>query len=86
MTAPFDGSGTVRSLPTPCVGVCSTTDGDHQCEGCGRRRREVVRWREMPPHAQESVIRRAARQGYLKPGQKARYPAVFKPRPQRRQP
>lgn len=31
-------------VPTPCVGICSTTYGDTVCRGCRRYLHEVVDW------------------------------------------
>ncbi len=31
-------------VPTPCVGICSTTFGDTVCRGCRRYLHEVVDW------------------------------------------
>lgn len=33
-----------RSVPTPCVGICSTTYGDTVCRGCRRYLHEVIEW------------------------------------------
>jgi uncharacterized protein len=34
---------------TPCIAICSTSQGDAQCKGCGRTLEEVQRWPEMRP-------------------------------------
>lgn len=34
---------------TPCIAICSTSQGDSVCKGCGRRFEEVQRWPEMSP-------------------------------------
>jgi uncharacterized protein len=34
---------------TPCIAICSTSQGDAQCKGCGRTFEEVQRWPEMRP-------------------------------------
>jgi predicted Fe-S protein YdhL (DUF1289 family) len=31
-------------VPTPCVGICSTTYGDTVCRGCRRYLHEVIHW------------------------------------------
>ena len=36
-----------RSVPTPCVGICSTTYGDTVCRGCRRYLHEVIEWNRM---------------------------------------
>lgn len=33
-----------RAVPTPCVGICSTTYGDTVCRGCRRYLHEVIDW------------------------------------------
>ena len=33
-----------RSVPTPCIGICSTTYGDTVCRGCRRYLHEVIEW------------------------------------------
>lgn len=33
-----------EKVPTPCVGVCSTTFGDVVCRGCRRYLHEVIDW------------------------------------------
>jgi len=34
---------------TPCIAICSTSQGDEVCKGCGRLFDEVQRWTEMSP-------------------------------------
>ncbi|NBO14903.1 MAG: DUF3717 domain-containing protein [Betaproteobacteria bacterium] len=34
---------------TPCIAICSTSQGDEWCKGCGRSFDEVQRWTEMSP-------------------------------------
>jgi predicted Fe-S protein YdhL (DUF1289 family) len=34
---------------TPCIAICSTSQGDDECKGCGRTFTEVQRWLEMSP-------------------------------------
>jgi predicted Fe-S protein YdhL (DUF1289 family) len=34
---------------TPCIAICSTSQGDAECKGCGRTFEEVQRWTEMSP-------------------------------------
>jgi predicted Fe-S protein YdhL (DUF1289 family) len=43
---------------TPCIAICSTSQGDAQCKGCGRRFDEVQRWPEMSPAEKRQVWRR----------------------------
>ncbi|MEO6698945.1 MAG: DUF1289 domain-containing protein [Paraperlucidibaca sp.] len=33
-----------ETVPTPCVGICSTTYGDTVCRGCRRYLHEVIDW------------------------------------------
>lgn len=33
----------------PCIAICSTSQGDEVCKGCGRSFDEVQRWTEMSP-------------------------------------
>lgn len=33
-----------EKIPTPCVGICSTTFGDVVCRGCRRYLHEVIDW------------------------------------------
>lgn len=33
-----------KPVPTPCVGICSTTYGDVVCRGCRRYLHEVINW------------------------------------------
>ena len=34
---------------TPCIAICSTSQGDPVCKGCGRSFEEVQYWTEMSP-------------------------------------
>ena len=34
---------------TPCIAICSTSQGDDQCKGCGRSFDEVQHWPAMTP-------------------------------------
>jgi len=34
---------------TPCIAICSTSQGDETCKGCGRSFSEVQCWTEMRP-------------------------------------
>jgi predicted Fe-S protein YdhL (DUF1289 family) len=43
---------------TPCIAICSTSQGDEQCKGCGRSFAEVQLWPEMSPGAKRSTWRR----------------------------
>jgi predicted Fe-S protein YdhL (DUF1289 family) len=34
---------------TPCIAICSTSQGDEVCKGCGRTFEEVQHWPSMSP-------------------------------------
>jgi hypothetical protein len=40
---------------TPCIAICSTTNGDDICKGCGRTFEEVTNWVIMTD-AEKSVV------------------------------
>lgn len=40
---------------TPCIAICSTSQGDAVCKGCGRSFAEVQHWTAMSPYAKRSV-------------------------------
>ncbi len=43
---------------TPCIAICSTSQGDAQCKGCGRSFDEVQHWTAMSPAEKRQVWRR----------------------------
>lgn len=43
---------------TPCIAICSTSQGDAQCKGCGRTFEEVQYWTEMDPFQKRASWRR----------------------------
>ena len=43
---------------TPCIAICSTSQGDDLCKGCGRTFDEVQHWPAMTPGAKRQVWRR----------------------------
>ena len=43
---------------TPCIAICSTSQGDDVCKGCGRTFAEVQHWPAMTPTAKRQVWRR----------------------------
>ena len=43
---------------TPCIAICSTSQGDDQCKGCGRSFDEVQHWLAYTPAEKRSVWRR----------------------------
>ena len=48
---------------TPCIAICSTSQGDAQCKGCGRSFAEVQRWLEMSPVEKRHTWHRIRHQG-----------------------
>jgi predicted Fe-S protein YdhL (DUF1289 family) len=42
----------------PCIAICSTSQGDAVCKGCGRSFDEVQRWTEMTPGEKRATWRR----------------------------
>lgn len=43
---------------TPCIAICSTSQGDELCKGCGRTFAEVQHWLEMSPGDKRATWRR----------------------------
>ncbi|RYX94554.1 MAG: DUF3717 domain-containing protein [Comamonadaceae bacterium] len=43
---------------TPCIAICSTSQGDETCKGCGRSFEEVQFWPEMTPAEKRETWRR----------------------------
>jgi hypothetical protein len=48
---------------TPCIAICSTSQGDATCKGCGRSFDEVQRWLEMDPVQKRQTWRRITAEG-----------------------
>ncbi len=48
---------------TPCIAICSTSQGDAECKGCGRRFDEVQHWPEFSPAQKRQVWRRITQRG-----------------------
>jgi predicted Fe-S protein YdhL (DUF1289 family) len=48
---------------TPCIAICSTSQGDEVCKGCGRSFEEVQLWPEMSPGAKRATWRRITLEG-----------------------
>lgn len=40
---------------SPCIAICSTSQGDDVCKGCGRTFDEVCLWLEMTDAEKEAV-------------------------------
>jgi len=52
------------SMPdAPCIAICSTSQGDPVCKGCGRTFLEVQRWTEMTPGEKRATWRRITQEG-----------------------
>lgn len=47
----------------PCIAICSTSQGDAVCKGCGRRFDEVQHWTSMTPAEKRSTWRRITMEG-----------------------
>jgi predicted Fe-S protein YdhL (DUF1289 family) len=43
---------------TPCIAICSTSQGDEICKGCGRTFQEVQDWTQMNPSQKRHTWRR----------------------------
>jgi uncharacterized protein len=48
---------------TPCIAICSTSQGDNTCKGCGRSFGEVQHWPELSPAAKRLVWLRITQDG-----------------------
>ena len=48
---------------TPCIAICSTSQGDSLCKGCGRTEEEVQNWPSMSPTEKRGTWRRITFQG-----------------------
>jgi Predicted Fe-S protein len=48
---------------TPCIAICSTSQGDDVCKGCGRTFDEVQFWPEMTPAEKRATWRRVIQEG-----------------------
>lgn len=48
---------------TPCIAICSTSQGDAWCKGCGRSFEEVQHWLAYGPLHKRAVWQRITRQG-----------------------
>ena len=47
----------------PCIAICSTSQGDEDCKGCGRSFDEVQHWPGYSPAEKRSVWRRITMEG-----------------------
>ena len=48
---------------TPCIAICSTSQGDATCKGCGRGEDEVQNWTIMTPAEKRTTWRRITIEG-----------------------
>lgn len=48
---------------TPCIAICSTSQGDEVCKGCGRTFEEVQMWPSMTPGEKRHTWRRITIEG-----------------------
>jgi len=48
---------------TPCIAICSTSQGDDRCKGCGRTFEEVQHWTAMTPAEKRASWRRITIEG-----------------------
>jgi predicted Fe-S protein YdhL (DUF1289 family) len=48
---------------TPCIAICSTSQGDAECKGCGRTFEEVQLWPQMSPAQKRHTWRRITLHG-----------------------
>jgi predicted Fe-S protein YdhL (DUF1289 family) len=56
--------GWYASTPdAPCIAICSTSQGDAECKGCGRTFAEVQHWTAMSPGDKRAVWRRITHEG-----------------------
>lgn len=51
------------TVDTPCIAICSTSQGDDECRGCGRTFEEVTSWVGMGPEAKRASWRRISLEG-----------------------
>ncbi len=47
----------------PCIAICSTSQGDDVCKGCGRTFDEVQNWPVMTPGEKRATWRRITQEG-----------------------
>jgi uncharacterized protein len=48
---------------SPCIAICSTSQGDAVCKGCGRNFAEVQGWTAFTPGEKRAVWRRITHEG-----------------------
>jgi len=48
----------IKTVKTPCIGVCSTGIGDDVCRGCKRYGYEVIHWNAFTQEQKRAIIDR----------------------------
>ncbi len=51
------------TVDAPCIAICSTSQGDDKCKGCGRTFEEVQNWPAMSPYDKRTTWRRITHEG-----------------------
>ena len=51
------------TVDAPCIAICSTSQGDEVCKGCGRTFEEVQNWPAMSPFAKRDTWHRITAEG-----------------------
>jgi uncharacterized protein len=51
------------TLDTPCIAICSTSQGDAHCKGCGRTFAEVQHWPQFDPVQKRQTWHRITTEG-----------------------
>ncbi|MCU0773651.1 MAG: DUF3717 domain-containing protein [Ideonella sp.] len=52
-----------QTADSPCIAICSTSQGDDVCKGCGRSFAEVQHWPGMSPAEKRATWRRITHEG-----------------------
>lgn len=48
----------IKSVKTPCIGICSTVFGDEVCRGCKRYQNEIIEWNSFNDSEKRAVLDR----------------------------
>lgn len=48
----------LKTVDTPCIGICSTVYGDEVCLGCKRHYLEIIEWNSYDAGKKCSILRR----------------------------
>jgi uncharacterized protein len=51
------------TIDAPCIAICSTSQGDEMCKGCGRTFDEVQNWIRMTPVQKRDIWFRITQEG-----------------------